>query len=470
MDENNQYGQVMTKPLPCSCIKNVMKTPTLLEFNGILDIISDEHTIGHLFIADMKFHNKNPKAMPFNYIYPPIFEKNKTIRAHEKSTILLVSVLNRNVARDIINSFKCSSKTHSTLDDKKFIPLKAEHLHFLIKRVGWLVTKICEHYTFEEAKFKQDFVLMNQKAKQKATSTDFYKLLNNANFGIDCRNNMDNCKLEPICDEIGEISYIKRFDTIFGNDGNYRSLYSPQIERDEINQKYNALVLCLDKNDPAYEARKGWYQAKKEEDLDSIDSLEARLEKNGKTRKYLDIDAKIGEAVNSNRTKVVLEFNCQGSASVKSFTVKQSDCVKLTTRFLSGKMLMFAKLSLIFFIYEMLKTFCFPDKKVQKIFKKYQIEKVHIYHVLTDTDSTCLKFLFVNDPNSEIPESKYTEINFEVIIASGIYNGFDSSHEYWENFNAREGNLGKCLKIEHIGNPCILSIASIIQISILRRL
>ena len=81
--------------------------------------------------------------------------------------------------------------------------------------------------------------------------------------------------------------------------------------------------------------------------------------------------------------------------------------------------------------------------------------------MLTDTDSTCLKFLFVSDPNSEIPKSKYTEINFEVIIASGIYNGFDSSHEYWENFNTREGNLGKCLeyfKIEHIDDPCILSI------------
>ena len=54
------------------------------------------------------------------------------------------------------------------------------------------MTNIYEDYTFEKAKFKQDFVLMNQKALQKATSPverNFYKLLNNANFGIDCRNN-----------------------------------------------------------------------------------------------------------------------------------------------------------------------------------------------------------------------------------------------------------------------------------------
>lgn len=64
---------------------------------------------------------------------------------------------------------------------------------------------------------------MNQKVTQKATShveRGFYKLFNNANFAIDCRNNIDNCKLEPIYDEIDEISYIKKFDAMFGNDDN----------------------------------------------------------------------------------------------------------------------------------------------------------------------------------------------------------------------------------------------------------
>lgn len=51
-------------------------------------------------------------------------------------------------------------------------------------------------------------------------------------------------------------------------------------------------------------------------------------------------------------------------------------------------MLMFGKLSLMSFIYDMLETFCFPGNEVQKIFQKYMIEKVYIYHVLTNTDST----------------------------------------------------------------------------------
>ena len=130
MDENNQYGQAMTKPLPYGCIKKKMKTSSMLEFNRILDCLSHEDSIDHLFIEDIKFHNKNQKTMLFNEIYPPIFEKNKTVRAHERSTVQLMSVLNRNEQRDIINSFKCTAKTLSTLDEKKFIPLYAEHLHF----------------------------------------------------------------------------------------------------------------------------------------------------------------------------------------------------------------------------------------------------------------------------------------------------------------------------------------------------
>ena len=54
--------------------------------------------------------------------------------------------------------------------------------------------------------------------------------------------------------------------------------------RDEIDQKYNDLILGLDTNVPTYEVRKGWYQAIKKEDLGSIQSLQARLKKKGKMK------------------------------------------------------------------------------------------------------------------------------------------------------------------------------------------
>ena len=82
-------------------------------------------------------------------------------------------------------------------------------------------------------------------------------------------------------------------------------------------------------------------------------------------------------------------------------------------------MLMFAKLSLMSFIYEMIETF-FSRWKVQQIYDKYLIEKVYVYHVLADADSTCLQFLFISSPESKICENKYRDIIFEVLTASKI--------------------------------------------------
>ena len=59
---------------------------------------------------------------------------------------------------------------------------------------------------------------MNQKSRQNAKNNikkDFFKLMNNANFGFDCRNNASNTKFEPVIDKMNEISYIKRYYNLF---------------------------------------------------------------------------------------------------------------------------------------------------------------------------------------------------------------------------------------------------------------
>ena len=56
----------MTKLLPYGCIKKMETIKSLLEFNKILDCLLYEDTIGHLFIVDIKFHNRNPKTMLSN--------------------------------------------------------------------------------------------------------------------------------------------------------------------------------------------------------------------------------------------------------------------------------------------------------------------------------------------------------------------------------------------------------------------
>ena len=137
------------------------------------------------------------------------------------------------------------------------------------------------------------------------------------------------------------------------------------------------------------------------------------------------------------KTKIILEFSNQGPASIKSFAAKKVK-VKGTTRFLSDKMLMFAKLSIMSFIYEVLETFCFPDENFRLISKKYSKEKVKIYHVITDTSSTSLKFLFISELGSETPENKFRETSFEVKESSKTYKRFDSSHKYWDKCEAVE--------------------------------
>ena len=62
----------MTKPVPYGCIKKQKNTPTLNQFNRILDAIEHTNTIGHLFTVDIKFNYINKKPcflMKFTHQY-----------------------------------------------------------------------------------------------------------------------------------------------------------------------------------------------------------------------------------------------------------------------------------------------------------------------------------------------------------------------------------------------------------------
>ena len=74
----------MTKPMPTGCMKE-NNSPSLLEFNLLLEKVSLEDPIGHLFIVDIEFDEKNAtkKQYMYNEIFPPIIEKQKILDANE---------------------------------------------------------------------------------------------------------------------------------------------------------------------------------------------------------------------------------------------------------------------------------------------------------------------------------------------------------------------------------------------------
>ena len=115
-------------------------------------------------------------------------------------------------------SYRTSTKEHANLFKKCFLPMYLKDLAFCIKKAGWKVTKIPAHLTFEQSRFKKNFILMNQKSRQLSKNSiekDFYKLMNKSDFGYDCRSNLGNCKFVPIFDELGEITYINRYHNVF---------------------------------------------------------------------------------------------------------------------------------------------------------------------------------------------------------------------------------------------------------------
>ena len=69
---------------------------------------------------------------------------------------------------------------------------------------------------------------------------------------------------------------------------------------------------------------------------------------------------------------------------------------------MSGKLLMFAKLSLKSFIYSLVKLLHFPEENpiVAAIYEKYKIDEIRCYQILTDTDSTSIQFIIISDPSS----------------------------------------------------------------------
>ena len=463
MDENNQYGFAMTKPMPTGCIRE-NNSPSWIAFNILLETVSLDDEIGHLFIVDIKFDYENvtEREILYNEIFPPIIEKKTKIAVNDRSLFQLLELFSK-TEKGKPKSYRVTEKSHSTLFEKKCIPLYIEDLQFLIKRAGWIVTKLYSHFTFEQGKIKKDFVMMNQYSRQKATNDiekNFYKLMNNSNFGFDCRNNANNLKFEPLLNEIEELSYIKKYHSLY--DEKVKQFVSSEILEKKINQDFDQELSEIKDNDPFRDIKINEITNRKEINLDALECLKKK-EKRGKKRKLKDdYSDRKNSIIHDKKIKTMIDFEENNSASIKSLAIKKPTTVKVSSRFIKGKMLMFAKLSIKSFVYDLIDVFCFPDEKIREIYEKYQIEKCYLYQNLTDTDSTSLFFVFICALESVLPESEARNVIFECMINSEVLQRLDTSHDFWKKYNvqnkAKKKEMG-LFEIENIDNANICTIA-----------
>ena len=162
-----------------------------------------------------------------------------------------------------------------------------------------------------------------------------------------------------------------------------------------------------------------------------------------------------------SKMKSMIEFDA--ATSVKSIGFQKNPNIKVTTRFMKGKMLMFTKTSLISFVYDMIDVFYFPENhpKVQAIYKKYKIQKCFLYQNLIDADSTSLFFIFVCDLDCQLNKKESRIKIFEVMICSKVVDRLDLSDKFWEQFGVFDPTLIKQVglyEIESIKNANIATV------------
>ena len=119
-----------------------------------------------------------------------------------------------------------------------------------------------------------------------------------------------------------------------------------------------------------------------------------KKKKKKKKRKLTkDVEVKLTDAIKNKKIKRMIDFNKNECNSIKSFAIKGSTTINVSARFIKVKMLMFSKVSIRSFVYDLIDVFCFPNETVNEIYCKKSIIKFHLYLNLTDTNSCSIFFI-----------------------------------------------------------------------------
>ena len=128
----------------------------------------------------------------------------------------------------------------------------------------------------------------------------------------------------------------------------------------------------------------------------------------------------------------MIDFDKNKCNSIKSIAVRGNTTIDETARLIKVKMLMFAKMFLKSFVYDLTDVFCFLMEEVRKLYNQHDIIKCHINLNLTDTNSCSMLFNFISKKEFNIKDSDLRKLIFKILKHSKIAERLNVLNKFWE--------------------------------------
>ena len=117
---------------------------------------------------------------------------------------------------------------------------------------------------------------------------------------IDCKNNTNNTKFQPIIDEVNEISYIKKYFNLFDN--RVSKFVNTDILEKQVNQKFEQNISTVKHDDPFKTAHIKMFELEKNEVLNVLKCLKEKERKSEKRKTTKDFDSQVEDAIKNKKT------------------------------------------------------------------------------------------------------------------------------------------------------------------------
>ena len=132
--------------------------------------------------------------------------------------------------------------------------------------------------------------------------------------------------------------------------------------KSQTEEEYNDKLMKLDKENKFYEIKLQTFKTERLSSLEASEKIDQKNKKNKKRDTLVDHVDRQNEVL--TRVKSLIDFDEEYPCSIRSIAIEKSSKINLTTGFLNGKMLMFSKISIKSFVYDLIDIFMFPNVEI----------------------------------------------------------------------------------------------------------